>query len=169
MATKATPGASAGTWGTDTNAFLDVSLAADGKIKTEALQTDSTAPVLDAALANKKYVDTKESIIVTQATVSIFGDWTNKDSAGTALAKDEVYKVGSDGFICAYSNATGEEIQLYTDGSNPPTTMRVQNYSQLGSKDQGLTVPIRKDDYFELVNAETIFWIPFGTGTCVKQ
>jgi len=57
MATKPTPGASDGTWGTELNAFLDVSLASDGKIKTEALQTDATAPVADAAVANKKYVD----------------------------------------------------------------------------------------------------------------
>ncbi len=57
MATKPTPGGSDGTYGTEMNAFLDVSLASDGKIINEALQTASTAPVADAALANKKYVD----------------------------------------------------------------------------------------------------------------
>ncbi len=57
MATKPTPGASDGTYGTELNAFLDVSLAADGKIINEALQSASTAPSADAALANKKYVD----------------------------------------------------------------------------------------------------------------
>lgn len=57
MATKPTPGGSDGTYGTELNAFLDVSLASDGKVKTEALQTDATAPSADAALANKKYVD----------------------------------------------------------------------------------------------------------------
>lgn len=57
MATKPTPGGSDGTYGTELNAFLDESLASDGKIKTEALQTDATAPSADAALANKKYVD----------------------------------------------------------------------------------------------------------------
>ena len=57
MATKPTPGASDGTYGTELNAFLDVSLDVNGFIKTEALQTDSTAPAADAAVANKKYVD----------------------------------------------------------------------------------------------------------------
>ena len=57
MATKPTPGGSDGTYGTELNTFLDVSLAADGKVINEALQTASTAPTADAALANKKYVD----------------------------------------------------------------------------------------------------------------
>ncbi len=57
MAVKPTPGGSDGTYGAELNAFLDVSMAADGKIINEALQTASTAPVADAALANKLYVD----------------------------------------------------------------------------------------------------------------
>ncbi len=57
MAAKPTPGGSDGTYGTELNEFLDISLADDGKIKTEALQSDATAPVADAAVANKKYVD----------------------------------------------------------------------------------------------------------------
>lgn len=56
MATKPTPGGSDGTYGTEMNAFLDESLASDGKIKTEALQTDATAPVAEAALVNRKFV-----------------------------------------------------------------------------------------------------------------
>lgn len=56
MAAKPTPGGSDGTYGDELNEFLDVSLADDGKIKTEALQTDATAPVADAALTNKKFV-----------------------------------------------------------------------------------------------------------------
>ena len=62
MATKPTPGGSDGTYGTELNAFLDVSLASDGKVINEALQSASTAPVADAALANKKYVDDKDDL-----------------------------------------------------------------------------------------------------------
>jgi hypothetical protein len=57
MATKPTPGASDGTYGTEMNAFLDISLDVNGFVINEALQTTSAAPVADAALANKKYVD----------------------------------------------------------------------------------------------------------------
>lgn len=62
MATKPTPGGSDGTYGTELNAFLDVSLDVNGFIATEALQTDATAPVDDKAVANKKYVDDEHKI-----------------------------------------------------------------------------------------------------------
>ncbi len=57
MAEKPTPGGSDGTYGTELNAFLDVSLDDDGKINDGAAQTTSAAPSADAELANKLYVD----------------------------------------------------------------------------------------------------------------
>ena len=87
MATKPTPGGSDGTYGTELNAFLDISLAADGKIKTEALQTDATAPSADAALANKKYVDDTPH---TEGIVQLVNIQTGAESQGaTALPIDD--------------------------------------------------------------------------------
>ena len=42
MATKPTPGGSDGTYGTEMNAFLDESLASDGKIKDGAVLEAAT-------------------------------------------------------------------------------------------------------------------------------
>ncbi len=57
MATKPTPGGSDGTWGTEYNAHLEVSLAADGKIKDGAVFSTSAAPTVDAGVSNMKYQD----------------------------------------------------------------------------------------------------------------
>lgn len=57
MAAKPTPGGSDGTYGTELNEFLDVSLASDGKVKDGAAFSTSAAPTADAGLANKLYVD----------------------------------------------------------------------------------------------------------------
>lgn len=57
MATRPTVGGSDGTWGTELNDHLDISLDDDGKVDDGAAQTTSAAPTADAELANKKYVD----------------------------------------------------------------------------------------------------------------
>ena len=78
MATRPTPGGSDGTWGTEYNAHLAVSLAADGKIKDGAVFSSSTAPTVDAGVANKKYVDDTTNALVLPSGLS-----GNNDSAGT--------------------------------------------------------------------------------------
>ncbi len=107
MATKPTPGGSDGTYGTELNAFLDVSLAADGKVKTEALQTDSTAPSADAALTNKKYID--DQIVNASPTAKAWCQFTSSGDLHTgslnitSVVKDStgVYTVT---FTSAFSN-----------------------------------------------------------------
>ena len=57
MAEKPTPGGSDGTYGTELNAFLDESLASDGKVKDGAVFSTSAAPTVDAGVANKLFVE----------------------------------------------------------------------------------------------------------------
>lgn len=80
MATRPTVGGSDGTWGTEQNAHLDVSLAADGKIKDGAAQTTSAAPTADAELANKLYVDNQNVSHAAQIKA-----WVTFNSSGTIL------------------------------------------------------------------------------------
>ena len=68
MATKPTPGGSDGTYGTELNAFLDESLASDGKVKDGAVFSTSAAPTVDAGVSNKKYGD---DLIVTHTAINI--------------------------------------------------------------------------------------------------
>ena len=63
MATKPTPGASAGTWGTEMNTFLDVSLASDGKIIDGAVLEAATETADgDRTVADLGYVKTGDTV-----------------------------------------------------------------------------------------------------------
>lgn len=58
MATRPTPGGSDGTWGTELNAHLAVSLATDGKVKDGAvLEAATESGDGDRTIADKGYVD----------------------------------------------------------------------------------------------------------------
>jgi len=97
---------------------------------------------------------------------SIFGSWTDKDSGNNTLVKINVYKVTSDGFVCACGNAAAT-VRGYTDSSNPPTKERLVNASATSA--QSVTMPVRKNDYWKITGASTIYWLPIGNGQCVKQ
>jgi hypothetical protein len=111
MSVLPTPGASDGTYGTELNAFLEVSLdGTTGKVLNEALQVNSTAPVADAALVNKKYVDDNTTMVP-----AITG-------AGTGYAGEEsitfpnglILKMGLETGIAA----SGTSVVNYTDFPN---------------------------------------------------
>jgi len=100
---------------------------------------------------------------------SIFGSWTSLDSLGSTFIVGSVYKVGSDGFVCAYGTA-GYAILGYTDSSNPPTTVRVQQFGGAAAGAQHITMPVKKGDYWKVTGtAPGIYWLPIGNGQCVKQ
>lgn len=140
------------------DANVTLALMADDSIDSDQYVDGSidTAHIADSNITSTKIAD---DTILPADVNSIFGSWTNLDSASAALAKDEVYKVGSDGFVIAY--AVGAVVAGYTDNSNPPTTQRASGYS--------VTMPVKKDDYWKITITNTIYWLPIGSGTCVKQ
>ena len=105
MATKPTPGGSDGTYGTEMNAFLDVSLASDGKVKDGAVFSTSAAPTVDAGVTNKKHVDDNTTMVP-----AITG-------AGTGYAGEESITFPN-GFIFKVKNtesvSTGDTITFGT-------------------------------------------------------
>ncbi len=136
----------------------------------------NAAPAEDTAIVNKKYADDNfEPKLVSQATASIFGAWTNLDSDTNALAKTNVYKATSDGIVMAYKACTAgwaQELVGYTDNNNPPTTVRCAA-SNANTLYATITMPVKKNDYFKIVantaGNPTIYWLPIGTGVCQKQ
>jgi len=100
---------------------------------------------------------------------SMFGSWTNLDSLGNSLVAGSVYKATLDGFVCATTVNGATLISGYTDGSNPPTTLRVTNYGNGAAPPVSITMPVKKSDYWKVTGAITVYWLPFGSGQCVKQ
>ena len=147
--TLPTVGGGEDAWGTTLNAHINIEHNTDGTHKA----TEVTAVVTGEG---------------------IFGSWTNLDSDGNALTKTNVYRVGSDGFLLVrdtYAGGTTDTMELFTDSSNPPTTLIAESFDTDGSTRQTYNVPIRKNDYWKVSWNHTlsIYWLPIGTGDCVKQ
>lgn len=101
---------------------------------------------------------------------SMFGSWTDLDSSGNLLVVGGVYKATLDGFVCALSAGVGGMVSGYTDGSNPPITLRAQNQDGSTSNPMSITMPVRKNDFWKITGTVTkIYWLPFGGGQSVKQ
>lgn len=145
MAELPTDGGSEGIWAALYNAFLLIGHNANGTHKAAEV-----TPVVTGE--------------------GIFGSWTNLDSESNTLVKNGVYKVGSDGFVMVETSTTGSTNIGFTDGNNPPTKRRAANHSASGQYGS-INFPVRKNDYWKVTATATptIYWLPIGTGTSVKQ
>ncbi len=136
-------------WGTTLNAHIAVEHETDGTHKA----TELTAVVTGEG---------------------IFGARTTLDTIGGTLVVDNVYRVQSDGLLTAFHSVKQLiNARILSDSSNPPTTVIARSISDNGGHNHTITVPIRKDDYWKATKGirglDTIFWLPIGTGGCVKQ
>lgn len=150
--------------GTGTADLIKADANDDAVLPDGAELATNTAPTTDQAIANKKYIDD-------QVDTKNFGSWTNLDSGSNTLVKTEVYQAGSDGFVCVNATGIGVYVRGRTDSTNGTTT-RVYNYSDATTAYAGFTMPVKEDDYWSVVvnvGTPTIYWLPIGSGECVKQ
>ena len=96
-----------------------------------------------------------------KGTMKIFGEWADMTAAAGGGAVQG--PAPTDGFVCAHGTGGGTKpITGYTDHKNPPETIRCYGNYPYGGNPEGITMPIRKGHYWKVVNASTVYWIPFG-------
>lgn len=98
--------------------------------------------------------------------LNLFGTWDDSKTYNT------VYQAATDGFVAVAAATTTADWKLvcgYTDGSNPPTTIRNKGQTNGGSLlPMGFLMPVRKGDYWKVassdgtINSATIYWLPIG-------
>jgi len=138
-----------------TKTYVDTSLDINAK-------TEKTSPVdndiiliedSEASYAKKKV---KKSNLAPK-----LGAWVSKSD-------NTVYQASIDGFVTAYKdNSSGADtIVIYTDSSNPPTTIRTAANKTATGYYMGVSCPIKKNDYYKVYANGTlsgVYWIPFGS------
>jgi len=95
--------------------------------------------------------------------------------AWVARNNDTVYQAATDGFVLAFTtdDSDNEWIRCWSDGDNPPTTLRHQSGSNTfeSANGAGCCVPVKKDDYYKVRGADygdnnlgttTVYWIPLS-------
>jgi hypothetical protein len=97
---------------------------------------------------------------------------TTSNFSWVSKTVNTVYQAASDGFVVAHALASGGAgsslVQILTDASNPPTTLRA---AQNGIPDTGrasVMSPVKKGDYYKVADSSTAtvtttcFWVPMG-------
>ncbi|KKL79988.1 hypothetical protein LCGC14_2009320 [marine sediment metagenome] len=134
MATKPSPGGSDGTWGTELNAYLEVSLAADGKVLDGAVFSTSAAPTVDAGVANKKYVDDQ----ITASSDPAYSGGESHTFDGGLILKTGIQAVGNsvtfaDAFPNAIVSVNITIAENFTGQTYAVHTVTVNGFTRVGS------------------------------------
>jgi len=135
-------------------------ISATGWVNGTALANGTTATTQSAGDNTTK--------VATDAFVQAaarFGAWDATKTTGTS------YLAATDGLVLVTAAWSGTSIgvQLKTDASNPPTTIRQTIFTNQNSfdMDQCAFMPVRKGDYWSVIKSTgnptvTIFWLPIG-------
>jgi hypothetical protein len=132
-------------WGAAQNAFTGTSLdPATGKIKNEALQVASTAPIADAAVANKKYVD--DSITANKGNLGTGSELTI--SSGAITVTEFYHKVDTEG------DAASDDLDTINGGSTGDSLVlrQVANARDVTVKDGTGNLKLNSDFVMTNVN-----------------
>lgn len=91
-----------------------------------------------------------------------FGAWAGK-------SENTVYQAASDGFVVGHWNVEAgfTDGQVKSDGSNPPTTVRVQGDAGSAGEKVPFCVPIRSGDYYKVERngsggSAAVYWLPIS-------
>ncbi len=156
MAAKPTPGGSDGTYGTELNEFLDVSLASDGKIIDGAVFSTSAAPTVDAGAANKKYVD---DTVDASFGSTMAGGFTELTTSTSSFSKTITYPNGLIHHF-GYDNNPSD----FTIDISGASFTAVYKASGCGYDDNQTTA-----DRFLFINILTTTSIAFGGGVAASN
>lgn len=142
---------------------------ADATTFTCKLSTSSTFPtgVTYAAVLGKLYNNSDSDIKAVQNIglgAPVLDTWASKSD-------DTVYQAATDGFVCAHANFTNGAMSGYTDGNNPPTTVRTMggcNPADSADLNDGITMPVKTGDYWKVTvtgytGTPELYWLPFKT------
>jgi len=121
----------------------------------------SAAPLSDADIANKKYVDDQIS----------FGTRTSNDDEANPLEKDEVYLATTDGFVTGIGK--NYHAYMYAGATDNPTDLVVQNIYSSDNFPATWTVmyPVTSGEYIKFVTPVfgSMWFKPIGSGGLTKQ
>lgn len=146
-----------------TTYYVYANCTADATTATFTLSKSASTP--DAAITSYRklgsFFNNSSSAILNDETITNddnyyalqFGDWTSKSNATSYLAS-------TDGTVTAISSSAITSINGYTDSSNPPTTARIWDESTTSDGSCGLTMPVKKGDYYKVTGADTVYWLP---------
>lgn len=136
--------------------------------KIKASSSDASAGYLDNKVDNAT-LEVKNNIMrvkdkgIGKAQLSAtFGAWESK-------SKDTVYRAATDGFVTAHCFSANSQVYGYTDYSNPPTTLRIQNQGPANNTHSGILMPVKKGDYYKIriigdsSVTSAVYWIPLGS------
>jgi len=136
----------------------------------------AAAPTDPCDIVNMEYADTKEAILATQATASIFGTRTFNDTTPAALVQGTVYKAECDGFLTVSSaGGDGTQFTVYIEQGDATPDVVVGLVEFNANYDSASTFTIIKDDYVTLTRTlgsaaiDYMSFVPIGTGGLVAQ